>query len=245
MNKGKGVDVSRIDNLIINEDVKTPIGEAYRTIRTNIQFSMPKGQLRTMLITSTGPEEGKSTTTANVAITMAESGNRVLLIDADLRKSVVHKMFQLPNLKGLTNVLAEDLDYREVLRTTKVQGLDILTGGPKPPNPSELLGSEKMRTFLESLKKDYDIIILDTPPVLPVTDAAILASQVDGVVIVSSYGHTTFDGLDRTKVQLENVGAKILGVILNKVPTSKRGGHYYYYYYDGYNAPDKSERTPK
>ena len=245
MNKGKGVDVSRIDNLIINEDVKTPIGEAYRTIRTNIQFSMPKGQLRTMLITSTGPEEGKSTTTSNLAITMAESGNRVLLIDADLRKSVVHKMFQLPNLKGLTNVLAEDLDYREVLRTTKVQGIDILTGGPKPPNPSELLGSEKMRTFLESLKKDYDIIILDTPPVLPVTDAAILASQVDGVVIVSSYGHTTFDGLDRTKVQLENVGAKILGVILNKVPTSKRGGHYYYYYYDGYNAPDKSERTPK
>jgi capsular exopolysaccharide synthesis family protein len=242
MNKGKGVDVSRIDNLIINEDVKTPIGEAYRTIRTNIQFSMPKGQLRTMLITSTGPEEGKSTTTANLAITMAESGNRVLLIDADLRKSVVHKMFQLPNLKGLTNVLAEDLDYREILRSTKVKGLDILTGGPKPPNPSELLGSEKMRTFLESLKKDYDIIILDTPPVLPVTDAAILASQVDGVVIVSSYGHTTFDGLDRAKVQLENVDAKILGVILNKVPTSKRSGHYYYYYYyDGYSSPGKSE----
>jgi capsular exopolysaccharide synthesis family protein len=110
MNRGKGVDVSRTNHLIINEGVKTPIGEAYRTIRTNIQFSMPKGQLRTMLITSTGPEEGKSTTTANVAITMAESGNKVLLIDADLRKSVIHKMFELPNLKGLTNVLAEDLD---------------------------------------------------------------------------------------------------------------------------------------
>ena len=242
MNRGKGVDVSRTNHLIINEGVKTPIGEAYRTIRTNIQFSMPKGQLRTMLITSTGPEEGKSTTTANVAITMAESGNRVLLIDADLRKSVVHKMFQLPNLKGLTNVLAEDLDYREILRSTKVKGLDILTGGPKPPNPSELLGSDKMRTFLESLKKDYDIIILDTPPVLPVTDAAILASLVDGVVLVSSYGQTTFEGLARAKVQLENVGAKILGVILNKVPASKRGGHYYYYYYyDGYSSPGKSE----
>ncbi len=242
MNRGKGVDVSRTNHLIINEGVKTPIGEAYRTIRTNIQFSMPKGQLRTMLITSTGPEEGKSTTTANVAITMAESGNRVLLIDADLRKSVVHKMFELPNLKGLTNVLAEDLDYREILRSTKVKGLDILTGGPKPPNPSELLGSDKMRTFLESLKKDYDIIILDTPPVLPVTDAAILASLVDGVVLVSSYGQTTFEGLARAKVQLENVGAKILGVILNKVPASKRGGHYYYYYYyDGYSSPGKSE----
>ena len=242
MNKGKGVDVSRIDNLIINEDVKTPIGEAYRTIRTNIQFSMPKGQLRTMLITSSTPEEGKSTTTSNLAITMAESGNRVLLIDADLRKSVIHKMFELPNLKGLTNVLAEDLDYREILRSTKVKGLDILTGGPKPPNPSELLGSDKMRTFLESLKKDYDIIILDTPPVLPVTDAAILASLVDGVVLVSSYGQTTFEGLARAKVQLENVDAKILGVILNKVPASKRGGHYYYYYYyDGYSSPGKSE----
>ena len=242
MNRGKGVDVSRTNHLIINEGVKTPIGEAYRTIRTNIQFSMPKGQLRTMLITSTGPEEGKSTTTANVAITMAESGNKVLLIDADLRKSVIHKMFELPNLKGLTNVLAEDLDYREILRSTKVKGLDILTGGPKPPNPSELLGSEKMRTFLESLKKDYDIIILDTPPVLPVTDAAILASLVDGVVLVSSYGQTTFEGLARAKVQLENVDAKILGVILNKVPASKRGGHYYYYYYyDGYSSPGKSE----
>jgi capsular exopolysaccharide synthesis family protein len=242
MNRGKGVDVSRTNHLIINEGVKTPIGEAYRTIRTNIQFSMPKGQLRTMLITSTGPEEGKSTTTANVAITMAESGNKVLLIDADLRKSVVHKMFELTNLKGLTNVLAEDLDYREILRSTKVKGLDILTGGPKPPNPSELLGSDKMRTFLESLKKDYDIIILDTPPVLPVTDAAILASLVDGVVLVSSYGQTTFEGLTRAKVQLENVDAKILGVILNKVPTSKRSGHYYYYYYyDGYSSPGKSE----
>ena len=151
-------------------------------------------------------------------------------------------MFELPNLKGLTNVLAEDLDYREILRSTKVKGLDILTGGPKPPNPSELLGSEKMRTFLESLKKDYDIIILDTPPVLPVTDAAILASLVDGVVLVSSYGQTTFEGLTRAKVQLENVDAKILGVILNKVPTSKRSGHYYYYYYyDGYSSPGKSE----
>ena len=234
--------MSRTNHLIINEGVKTPIGEAYRTIRTNIQFSMPKGQLRTMLITSTGPEEGKSTTTANVAITMAESGNKVLLIDADLRKSVIHKMFELPNLKGLTNVLAEDLDYREILRSTKVKGLDILTGGPKPPNPSELLGSDKMRTFLQSLTKDYDIIILDTPPVLPVTDAAILASLVDGVVLVSSYGQTTFEGLARAKVQLENVGAKILGVILNKVPASKRGGHYYYYYYyDGYSSPGKSE----
>src|SRR5690554_1153527 len=104
MNRGKGVDVSRTNHLIINEDVKTPIGEAYRTIRTNIQFSMLKGQLRTLLVTSSAPEEGKSTTTSNLAITMAESGNRVLLIDADLRKSVVHKMLQLPNMKGLTNV---------------------------------------------------------------------------------------------------------------------------------------------
>ena len=105
--------MNRSQRLIINESIKSPIGEAYRAIRTNIQFSMPKGQLKTILVTSSTPGEGKSTTAANLAITMAESGNRVLLIDADLRKSVVHKMFQLPNLKGLTNVLAEDLDYRE------------------------------------------------------------------------------------------------------------------------------------
>jgi capsular exopolysaccharide synthesis family protein len=232
--------MKRSDNLIINEGIKSPIGEAYRTIRTNIQFSMPKGELRTILITSSGPEEGKSTTTSNLAITMAEAGNKVLLIDADLRKSAIHKIFGIPNLNGLTNVLAEDVDYKELIRPTEVTGLDILTGGPKPPNPSELLGSQRMKELLESLKDYYDTIMLDTPPVLPVTDAAILASIVDGVVLITAYGHATFDGVARTKAQLESVGAKILGVILNQVPSSKRGGHYYYYYYyDEYGSQTK------
>lgn len=232
------------DSLIINESIKSPIGEAYRTIRTNIQFSMPKGQLKSILITSSMPEEGKSTTTANLAITMAESGNRVLLIDADLRKSSIHKLFAVSNLKGLTNVLAEDVNYRELIKPGVAKGLDVLPGGPKPPNPSELLGSQKMRDLMEQMKEDYDVVVLDTPPVLPVTDAAILASLVDGVVLVAAYGRATFDGLTQAKVQLENVGSKILGVILNQVPQSKRGGHYYYYYYDGYGTSGKSGHSP-
>lgn len=234
--------MNRSQRLIINESIKSPIGEAYRAIRTNIQFSMPKGQLKTILVTSSTPGEGKSTTAANLAITMAESGIRVLLIDADLRKPTIYKLFQVSNLKGLTNVLAEGADYREFIKPTVVEGLDILPAGPNPPNPSELLGSDGMRELLDLAKNHYDLVILDTPPVLPVTDAAILASQVDGVVFITAHGQATFDAVARSKTQLENVGAKILGVILNRVPVSKRSGNSYYYY-EGYGSSEVPERT--
>ncbi|NLJ41905.1 MAG: CpsD/CapB family tyrosine-protein kinase [Clostridiales bacterium] len=221
------------DSLIINGNIKSPIGEAYKSIRTNIQYSMPGGQLRTLLVTSTSPEEGKSTTVSNLAITMAESGKRVLLIDADLRKSVIYKLFAVSNHKGLTNVLVENLNYKEAVKASGVPLLDILPGGPRPPNPSEILGSRRMQNLLEIVKEDYNLILIDTPPVLPVTDASVLASFVDGVVLVTTYGVTTFDGATRAKAQLQNVGAKILGVIHNRIPANKHGGHYHYYdYYD-------------
>jgi len=231
--------------LITYEKSKSPIVEAYKTLRTNIQFSFPDGNLKTLLVTSSGPAEGKSTTCANLAITMAESDKKVLLIDADLRKSAQHRAFGVSNVKGLTNILVENMDYKDIVQRTSIKNLDILTGGPKPPNPSELLGSYKMKDFIELLKKDYDLIILDTPPVLPVTDAAVLAPLADGVVIVAAYGQATFEALNQAKASLEKVNAKILGVLLNRVPASSSGGYYYYYYYDDEGNKRKSKRRPQ
>ena len=235
----------RSTNLISYQKSKSPIVEAYKTLRTNIQFSFPDGKLKVLLITSSSPAEGKSTTAANLAITMAESGMRVLLLDSDLRKSAQHRAFGVPNTKGLTNVLVENADYKQLVQNPGIKGLDILTSGPKPPNPSELLGSEKMKDFVETLKEDYDLIILDTPPVLPVTDAAVLSPLADGVVLVAAHGRATYDALYQAKLSLEKVNAKILGVLLNRVPVSSHGGYYYYYYYDDQGNKRKSERKPK
>lgn len=156
--------MTRSKGLINNKNIKSPIVEAYKTLRTNIQFSMPDGGPRTILITSSSPGEGKSTTSANLAITMVQSNKKVLLVDGDLRKSVMHRIFELSNLKGLTNILAGNEDYREIVKENVVENLDIITAGPKPPNPSELLGSRRMENFLELAKQEYDIIIIDTPP---------------------------------------------------------------------------------
>ncbi len=235
--------------LIDNKDIKSPIVEAYKTLRTNIQFSMPDGGPKTMLITSSTPGEGKTTTVANLAITIAQSNKRVLLVDADLRKSSLHRIFEISNLKGLTNILAENVDYREIVKSNVVDNLDIITAGPKPPNPSELLGSSRARDFIEEAKEEYDYVIFDTPPALAVTDSSILASLVDGVVIVAAYGQATFDGAAQTKAQLERVDAKILGVILNRIPASQASEHYYYYYYEedasGTTIRTKSKRRSR
>lgn len=235
----------RTIKLITYEGAKSPIVEAYKTLRTNIQFSFPDGNLKVLLITSSGPAEGKSTTAVNLAITMAEADMKVLLIDADLRKPAQHRTFGISNTKGLTNALVENGDYKQLVQSPGIKGMDILTSGPKPPNPSELLGSEKMKHLLDSLKEDYDLIILDTPPVLPVTDAAVLSSLADGVVLVAAHGQATYDALYQAKASLEKVNAKIIGILLNRVPVSSHGGYYYYYYYDDQGNKHKSKRTPK
>ena len=231
--------------LISDKNIKSPIVEAYKTLRTNIQFSMPDGGPRTMLITSSNPDEGKSTTSANLAITMAQSNKKVLLVDGDLRKSVMHRIFELSNLKGLTNILAGNEDYREIVKENVVENLDIITAGPKPPNPSELLGSRRMENFLELAKQEYDIIIIDTPPLLAVTDSAVLAPRVDGVVIVAAYGQVTFEAAGNVKALLERVNARILGVILNRIPVSEAGGGYYYYYEEDSPTIDSPQSSRK
>nr|WP_204956053.1 CpsD/CapB family tyrosine-protein kinase [Metabacillus crassostreae] len=207
---------------------KSPIAEQFRTIRTNIQFSSIDKELQTIIVTSSGPGEGKSTTTANLAVVFAQQGKRVLLMDADMRKPTVHYTFRIENHKGLSNVLTRQATLGEAVNVTSQDNLWVLSSGPIPPNPSELLGSKGMIALLEQAKDEYDIVILDTPPVLAVTDAQILSNVADGVVLVVSSGKTEVDSAKKAKELLESAKAKIMGVVLNnkKVQDSQ---HYYYY----------------
>jgi capsular exopolysaccharide synthesis family protein len=232
--------MSKTTRLIVSQSMKAPVIEAYKTLRTNIQFSNIDDNIKVIMVTSTVQGEGKSATSANLAISIAQSGKKVLLIDCDLRRSSLHRIFHILNSKGLTNVLVEDADYKEFCNTVSVPNLKVLTGGPKPPNPSEQLGSEKMKTFLEEIHDEYDYIILDAPPVLPVSDALVLAHVTHGVVFVLQHGEVEYDAAKTAINSLKNVGAKILGVVLNKVPIESLGSQGYYYYYD-----NESEQASK
>ena len=171
---------------------KAPETEAYRTLRTNIQFSSVDKPIRTLLVTSSGPGEGKSTTAANLAVVMAQTGQKVILVDTDLRRPVIHKTFGVPNNVGITTTLlaGQDVDLATYLQPTEIENLSVLTSGPIPPNPSELLGSHRMGHVIEQLSQAADLVIFDTPPVLVVTDASVLGRQVDGVLLVADAGGT-------------------------------------------------------
>ncbi|MDQ0232744.1 capsular exopolysaccharide synthesis family protein [Metabacillus malikii] len=215
-------------SLISLTNPKSPIAEQFRTIRTNIQFSSVDEELQTIIVTSSGPAEGKSTTTANLAVVFAQQGKRVLLIDADLRKPTVHYTFRTENHVGLSNVLTRQMTLEEAVSVTAQDKLWVLSSGPIPPNPSEVLGSKGMQALLEQAKEDYDLIILDTPPVLAVTDGQVLANQADGVVLVVSSGKTEIESAKKAKELLDSAKAKILGVVLNN--KKAEDSHYYYYY---------------
>lgn len=222
--------MKRSDGLITSLGSKSPITEAFRTLRTNLEFMSPDQPLRTLLFTSSGPGEGKSTTTANVAISMAQAGKKVLLIDCDLRKPVQHKVFGLSNLQGITSLLVDhSLSLEELHQDTEITNLQVLTCGPIPPNPAELLGSQRMSNLLQESLQKYDLILLDTPPIISVTDAAVLSSIVDGVILVVCAGQAERNMVKRAKSLLEKVKARVLGVIINKVQIEK-GFEYYYYY---------------
>lgn len=207
---------------------KSPTAEQYRTIRTNIQFSSIDEEIRTIMVTSSGPAEGKSTTTANLAVVFAQQGKKVLLVDSDMRKPTVHYTFSMNNAYGLTNVLTRQTELKEAIKQSKEEKLDVLTSGPIPPNPAELLSSRAMDQFFQEAKEVYDIIIFDTPPVLAVTDAQVLANKCDGTVLVVSSGKTEIESAQKTKELLTNAQAKILGVVLNN---KKMDNNDYYYYY--------------
>ncbi|MGE6377377.1 CpsD/CapB family tyrosine-protein kinase [Peribacillus muralis] len=207
---------------------KSPVVEQYRTIRTNLQFSAVEKDIRSMIFTSANPGEGKSTTSINVAAVFAQQGKRILIIDADLRKPSVHTNLNMENFLGLTNIITKQNQLQEAIQSSIYPNLDVLTSGPIPPNPSELLGSNGMENVLEEAKMNYDLVILDTPPVNAVTDAQILANMTDGVVLVVSSGSTEIQQAKKAKELLHNANAKLLGAILNK-KKQKYSNEYYYY----------------
>jgi protein-tyrosine kinase len=215
-------------SLISHIKPKSPISEQYRTIRTNIQFSSVDRDIRSIMVTSSLQGEGKSTTTANLAVVFAQQGKKVLLVDADLRKPTVHYTFRLENHIGLTNVLTKQTTLQLSVQTSDVDNLSILTSGPIPPNPAELLGSGMMEELLAEIYNQFDVVIFDTPPVLPVADAQILANQCHGVVMVVKSGQTNKDAAQKAKELLMAAKGKLLGVVINQREQSD--GNYYYYY---------------
>ena len=205
------------------------IAEQFRTIRTNIQFSMVDQDLKTIVITSAGPGAGKSTISANLAVTFASQGKKILLVDADMRKPTVHKTFQLPNHDGLTTLLTEkDVNLSDIAHRAPTEGLFIITSGVIPPNPSELLASKRMDKLMNELEQIFDLIIFDMPPVVAVTDAQVMASKVDGTIFVIPKGLTNKDMVLKSKDLLDKVHANVIGAIFNRVEVS--GDNYYYYY---------------
>lgn len=256
--------ISKIEGeskLIALTEPRSPITEAYRELRTNLQFSALDLPLKTILVTSASPGEGKSITAANLAIVMAQGGYSVLLVDADLRRPVLHKLFNLNNGRGLTTwlvgsetrlnelpgfgsmqnsgVLSEDL--KTFSQTTRIAGLRVITSGGLPPNPSEVLGSERMRQFLNEAQHAFDVVIIDSPPCGAVTDPVVLSQAVDGVLLVLDAHSTVRQAARRASENLRNVNARLVGMVINRLDRSK--GRYYYYsrYYSSYYYSDSDQ----
>lgn len=221
---------SKTRPLITHLNPKSPVAEAYRSLRTNIQFSSADKVIRTIMVTSAGPGEGKSTTAGNLATTYAQAEQKVLLIDADLRKPTVQHTFMISNRYGLTNVLTNQCKVQEVISETFVPNLYVLPSGAHCPNPAELLASERMRNLIAELKEHFDTIIIDTPPSLAVADAQIVATICDGVVLVVDSGKVKISQSQKVKEKLEHVNAKVLGVVMNNIKRNKNEDYYYYYY---------------
>ncbi|NLI92062.1 MAG: CpsD/CapB family tyrosine-protein kinase [Peptococcaceae bacterium] len=210
---------------------KSPVSEAFRILRTNIQFANVDHVMKKILFTSAGVNEGKSSTVANLATAMAQANKNILIVDADLRKPTQHKIFNLNNSQGLSITLVEDVPFMKYVCKTEQAGLDVLTSGPIPPNPAELLGSKRMKQVLMLASEIYDMVLVDSPPTVAVTDSSILAQAVDGVVLVLASGEVNKEFALQAKERLEKVGAKIIGTVLNKVEIKSKGYNYYYHYY--------------
>ena len=216
-------------NLITLLNPNSPISEQYRTVRTNLQFAVAGDQpLRSMTVVSSGPGEGKSTSAANLAVVFAQAGRKVLLVDADMRKATVHKTFGLSNEMGLSNLVSGQQAASSVIQATDVNNLSIITSGPTPPNPAELLNSRRMNVLMEELYQMFDLIIFDLPPVMTVADGLIMASKTDGTVLVIREGVTRKDSVLEAKNRLLQAKARILGVIYNGAEQVNESSYYYY-----------------
>lgn len=220
----------RVQSLVVAAGDHTAAAEAYRVLRTNLQFSTL--QAHTLLVTSASPREGKTTTTANLAAAIAQTGQRVVVVDSDLRRPGLHEVFGLGNGGGLTNALmSEEPAPQRLLQPTDCENLSLLASGPTPPNPSEMLSSRRMDAALAALREEADVILLDSPPLLAVADASILGAKVDGAILVVDAGRTRGPALQRAATALTQTGTKIMGVILNKVAESRHSYYGYGYYY--------------
>lgn len=235
----------KIDKLITLKNPKSVVSESFRTLRTNIQYSNIDNEIKTIIVTSASSDEGKSSVVSNLAVSVAYTGKKVLVIDCDLRKPTIHKLMEISNLKGLTNVLIGEMELEEIVhKSGELETLYILTSGPIPPNPSELLGSRTMENFLNSLKSEYDMIIIDSPPVGLVTDAAVLSTKADGVLLVVAAAEVEIEEIKRAQELLEKVNANILGVVLNKVDIKSK--YYYKYgYYQYYGETEEQSQSIK
>jgi len=226
--------------LITHKSPKSPIAEAYRTLRTNLGFTEMDSACRSIMVSSANPNEGKSTVIANLAVVMAQAGNKVILVDCDLRRPIQHKIFGVENYHGFTNSLLQKTDIEEIAYQGLVDNLTVLTSGPIPPNPSEILGSEHTCSLWASLLEKYDYVFIDSPPVLAVADASILSTQVDGVILVVKAAETRTDMVREAKEQLKKANARLIGVVLNQVKIDSQDYHHYYYYYSNDNNNKKT-----
>ena len=211
--------------LITLSDPRSPVSEAYRKLRTNLSFYSVDNPIKTLVVTSPTPNEDKSTTVANLAVTMAQSGRRTLLIDCDLRRPQIHNIFSVRAEPGLTNMVLNEVE-KTPIQVTEVENLSVLTSGPTPPNPADLIGSGQFDRILDQVRAEYDIILFDAPPVIAVTDATILGAKVDGVLLVVSSGKTRRDHAERAKEQLEKAHVRIVGATLTNAPKDSDVGSY-------------------
>lgn len=217
-------------NLITIYEPKSPISEQYRTLRTNLEFTSLGSKLQTLLITSTSMGEGKSTTASNLAVVYSQLGKRVLLVDCDMRRPTIHQIFHIDSRVGLSNVLAKRSTAEAAIQQTQLDNLYVMVAGVVPPNPSELLAAPAFREMLDHVKDDFDIILLDAPPIMQVADSRIIAQEVDGAILVLSCESADRDEVVKARDQLLMTGAKILGIVLNRRENHRHKDSYYYAY---------------
>jgi capsular exopolysaccharide synthesis family protein len=229
---------------LTDKNVPFSVVESYKSIRTNITFALSTTEKKIFTVSSANPAEGKSTTSANIAIALAQGGNKVLLVDGDLRKSCQHKIFGIKNKKGLSSAIGKMASVEECISRNVMENLDVMSAGPTPPNPSELLASDNMEAILSDLSEKYSVIIIDAPPVNVVTDAMELANKVSGIIMVTRYGKTTTDDIDNAMSKIEFAKMNMLGFILNDIKVGRGGKYYSKYKYDknyGYGSSHSAD----